>query len=141
VGVVYSSGQGPAELDYELGTLLGNLLADIPDDGKTKIALIIPIRNLLKEEAETLALPLASKRAKSPTSIAVPKRGGGGRRGKGGKGGKGGRKPYVKKEAIKEEEEEKGVKVEEEAEEDSDFLEAPNVFTRKRKQTSMYPAN
>jgi hypothetical protein len=93
-------------------------------------------------DRNTLALPPASKQAKSPTSVAVPKREGGrGGQGKGGKGGKGGQKPYVKREAIKEEEEEKDVKVKEEAEEDSDFPEVPNVFTRKRKQTSMYPAN
>jgi hypothetical protein len=41
VGVVYSLGQGPAELEYKPSTPLGNLLADIPNDGKTKIALII----------------------------------------------------------------------------------------------------
>jgi hypothetical protein len=87
--MVYSLGQGPAELDYDPGTPLGNLLADIPDDGKTKIALIVPVRNLSKEEAKTLALPLASKRAKSPSGVAIPKRGGGRGRGKGGKGGKG----------------------------------------------------
>jgi hypothetical protein len=45
------------------------LLIDIPKDGKIKIALIIPIWNISKEEVETLALPLANKRAKSPTSV------------------------------------------------------------------------
>jgi len=43
VGVVYSTGQGPAELEYDPRTLLGNLLADIPDNRKTKIALIVPV--------------------------------------------------------------------------------------------------
>ena len=52
------------------------LLIDIPKDGKTKIALIIPIWNISKEEVETLTLPLANKQVKSPTSIAIPKRGG-----------------------------------------------------------------
>jgi hypothetical protein len=84
VGVVYSLGQGPAELEYNPRTPLGNLLADIPDDGKTKIALIVPVWNISKEEAETLALPLANKQAKSPTGVAVPKRG---RRGKASRGG------------------------------------------------------
>ena len=42
--------------------------SDIPNNRETKIALIIPVQNILKEEAETLTLPLANKRAKSPTS-------------------------------------------------------------------------
>jgi hypothetical protein len=41
VGVIYSLGQGPTELKYNLRTLSGNLLADIPNNGKTKIALIV----------------------------------------------------------------------------------------------------
>ena len=105
VGIVYSSGGGPAELEYDPGTPLGNLLADIPDDGRTKLALIVPIRNISKEEAETLALPPANKRAKSPSGAVIPKRGGGG--GGGGKAGRGGRKANVKKETIKEEVKEK----------------------------------
>ena len=76
VGVVYSAGQGLAELEYNPGTLLGNLLADIPDNRKTKIALIVLVWNILKEEAETLALPLANKQAKSLTGVAIPKKGG-----------------------------------------------------------------
>jgi hypothetical protein len=134
VGVVLSGNQSPKEMEYDLGTPLGNLLADIPNNGKTRIALIVPVRNLLKEEAETLSLPPANKRAKSPTSVAIPRRGG---RGKGGRGGRGGRKPYVKKEAIKDEEEEKAIVVEEEeVEEDSDFLEADEIVTCKRKTIS-----
>jgi hypothetical protein len=43
VGVVYSLCQGPIELKCNLRTLLGNLLADIPNNGKTKIALIVLI--------------------------------------------------------------------------------------------------
>jgi hypothetical protein len=43
VGVVYSTGQGSAKLEYDPGTLLGNLFADIPDNRKTKIALIVPV--------------------------------------------------------------------------------------------------
>ena len=85
VGVVYSVGQGPAKLEYDPRTLLENLLADIPNNGKTKIALIVPVWNILKEEAETLTLPLANKRAKSPTGVAILKRGG-----KGNRGGRGG---------------------------------------------------
>jgi hypothetical protein len=137
VGVVYSTSQGPAELEYESGSPLGNLLADIPDDGRTKIALIIPVRNISKEEAETLALPPANKRAKSPTGAAIPKRGG-----KGTKGGKGGRKVAVKKEVIKKEvkEEEEKVKVEEEVDEDIDFPEVDELIGRKRRhlRTSKY---
>jgi len=128
VGVVYSVGQGPAELDYDPGTPLGNLLADVPDDGKTKIALIIPVQNLSKDEAKTLALPPANKWAKSPSSVAIPKRGGRG------KGSRGGRKPDIKKEAIKKEEE--NIKVEEEIEDDSDLPEVYDIVTRKRKNNS-----
>jgi hypothetical protein len=137
VGVVYSTGQGLAELEYDPGTPLGNLFADIPDDGKTKIALIVPVRNISKEEAETLALPLANKRAKSPTGVAIPKR-----RGKGNRKGKGGRKVAVKKEVIKEEvEEEEDMKIEEELEEDNEFPEANEIIGSKRKYlcTSKYP--
>jgi hypothetical protein len=94
-------------LEYKLSTLLGNLLADIPDNGKTKIALIIPVQNISKEEAKTLALPLANKRAKSPTSAAIPKRER--RRGKAQS-----KKASVKREAIKEEvKEEKDIKIKE----------------------------
>jgi hypothetical protein len=144
VGVVLSGNQGPKEMEYDLGTPLGNLLMDIPNNGKTRIALIVPVWNLLKEEAETLSLPPANKQAKSPTSVAIPKRGGG--RGKGGKGGRGGQKPYVKKEAIKDDEEEKAIVVEEEeeeVEEDSDFPEANEIVTCKRKtiSNSMYLAD
>lgn len=142
VAVVYSSGQGPAELEYDPGTPLGNLLADIPDDGKTKIALIVPVRNLSKEEAETLALPPANKRAKSPSGAAISKRGG--RGGRGGKASRGGKKATVKKETIKKEvKEEEDIKIEEEIQEDSDdFPEVNNVLHRKRKNhpNSMYPA-
>ena len=74
VSVVYSLGQGPTKLEYDPRALLENLLVDIPNNRKTKITLIVPIWNLSKEEAETLALPLASKQAKSPTSIAIPKK-------------------------------------------------------------------
>ena len=140
LGIVSSSGQSPSELEYEPGALLGNLLADVVDNGKTRIALIIPVRNLSKEEAETLSLPLANKRAKSLSGIAIPKRGGGrGKGGKGSRGGRGARKTYVKREVVKEEEGD--VKIEEEeVEEDSDFPEAHDVFARKRKQNSLYPA-
>jgi hypothetical protein len=112
------------------------LLADIPEDLNTRVALIVPIRNISKEEAETLTLPPANKRAKSPTGDAVPKRGGRGR------GSRGGRKPNVKKETIKEEaKEEEDVKIEEEIQEDSDFLEANEIGIRKRKYmpNSLYP--
>jgi hypothetical protein len=37
--------------------------------------LIIPIWNILKEEVETLALPLVNKQAKSLAGIAIPRRG------------------------------------------------------------------
>jgi len=95
-------------LEYEPSTLLGNLLVDIPNDGKTKIALIIPVWNILKEEAETLTLPLANKRAKRLTGAAIPKRWGQGGRVRGGK------KAGIRREAIKEEvKEEKDIKVEE----------------------------
>jgi hypothetical protein len=138
VGVVYSTSQGPAELEYESGSPLGNLFADIPNDGRTKIALIVLVQNISKEEAKTLALPLANKRAKSPTGAAIPKRGG-----KGNKGVKGGRKVVVKKEVIKKEvkEEEDKVKVEEEIDKDFDFPEVNEVIGRKRRylRTSKYP--
>jgi hypothetical protein len=124
---------------YSLGTPLGNFLTDIPNDGKLRIAFVVLVWNLLKEEVETLSLPLVNKWAKSPTGVAIPRRGGG--QGKGGRGGRGGWKPYVKKEVIKDEEEEKAIVVEEEeeVEEDSDFPEANDLFTWKRKQNSMYP--
>jgi hypothetical protein len=130
VGVVYSSDEGPIELEYDPGTLLGNLLADIPDDGTTNIPLIIPVRNISKE-AETLALPPANKRAKSPTGVAIPKRGG-----RGGKASRGGRKANAKSETIKE--------VKEDIQEDSnDFPEAYDVLRRKRKNhpNSMHPSD
>jgi hypothetical protein len=138
VGVVYSTSQGPAELEYESGSPLGNLLADIPDDGRTKIALIVLVRNISKEEAETLALPPANKRAKSPTGAAIPKR-----EGKGNKGGKRGWKVTVKKEVIKKEvkEEEDKAKVEEETDEDIDFPLVNKVIGGKQRylRTSKYP--
>jgi hypothetical protein len=138
VGIVSSTSQGPAELEYEPGSPLGNLLADIPDDGRTRIALIVPVRNISKEEAETLALPPANKRAKSPTGAAIPKRGG-----KGNKGGKKGQKVAVKRGAIKKEvkEEEEKVKVEEETDEDIDFPNVNEVMKGKRKymRSSKYP--
>jgi hypothetical protein len=59
--------------------------------------LIIPIWNILKEEVETLALPLANKRAKSPAGITILRRGE-----QGGKASRGGWKA-VKKERIKKE--------------------------------------
>jgi hypothetical protein len=121
VGVVHSSDEGPVELEYGPGTLLGNLLADIPDDGKTNIALVVPVRNISKE-AETLALPPANKRAKSPTGVAIPKRGG-----RGGKASRGGRKANAKSETTKGE-------VKEDIQEDSNnFPEAYDVLRRKRK--------
>ena len=43
ISAIYSLGQGPIELEYDLGSPLAMLLIDIPKDGKTKIALIIPI--------------------------------------------------------------------------------------------------
>jgi hypothetical protein len=124
VGVVYSTGQGPAELEYDPGTPLGNLFADVPNNGKTKIALIVPVQNLFKEEAKTLALPLANKRAKSPTGVAIPKRGR--RANRGGKGQRGG----VKKEQLKEETK---VKIEEEVEEDSDLPKVDKIVSSKQK--------
>jgi hypothetical protein len=126
VGIVSSASQGLAELEYNPRTLLGNLLADIPDDGKTKIALIVPVRNISKEEAETLALPLANKRAKSPTGVAIPKRGG-----KGNKKGKAGQGVSIKKEVAKEEaKEEDNMKIEE-IEEDNEFLEVNKIVKGK----------
>ena len=88
MGVVLSRNQGPKEMEYDLSTPLGNPLTDIPNSGKTRIALIVLVWNLLKEEVETLSLPLVNKQAKSPTSVAIPRRGGG--QGKGGRGGRGG---------------------------------------------------
>ena len=70
VAAVYTSGGHPVELEYEPGAPLGKLLADI-DDAKTKIGLIIPIRNLQKEEANSLSLPPPAKRAKSPTGTVI----------------------------------------------------------------------
>jgi hypothetical protein len=96
---------GPIEIECESGFPLASLLAEVPEDGKTRIALIDPVRNLAKEEAETLTLPPANKRAKSPTGVAIPKRGG-----NKSKGGKGGRKAVVKKE---EEDEDVEIKPEE----------------------------
>jgi hypothetical protein len=146
VGIILFRSQSPTEMLYDLGTPLGTFLVDIPNDRKSRIAFVVPVWNLLKEEVETLSLPLVNKRAKSPTSVAIPRREGGqGKGGRGGRGGRGGWKPYVKKEAIKDEEEEKAIvdkeEEEEEVEEDSDFLEANDLFTRKRKQNSMYLAN
>jgi hypothetical protein len=117
-------------LEYGSRSPLGNLLADIPNDRRTKIALIVLVRNISKEEVETLALPPANKWAKSPTGAAIPKR-----RGKGNKGGKGGQKVAMKKEVIKKEVKEEGdkVKVEEEIDEDIDFPEVDEVVGRKRR--------
>ena len=85
VSVVYSTGQGLAKLEYDLRTLLGNLFTNIPNNRKTKIALIILVQNILKEEAKTLALLLANKQAKSLIGVAILKKGGkGNRKGKGG---------------------------------------------------------
>ena len=134
VGVVYSSDEGPTELGYDPGAPLGDLLADIPDDGKTTIALIVPIRNISKE-AETLALPRANKRAKSLSGAAISKKGG-----RGGKASRGGKKATVNKETITEEvKEEKDIKI---VEDDSDdFPEAHDVLRHKRKNqpNSLYP--
>jgi hypothetical protein len=62
-------------MEYDLGTPLRNFLTNIPNDRKLRIAFVIPVWNLLKEEVETLSLPLVNKRAKSPTSIAICNRG------------------------------------------------------------------
>jgi hypothetical protein len=126
-------------LEYDSGTLLYNLLADIPDNRKAKIVLIVPIRNISKEEAETLALLPANKQAKSPTGTAISKKGGQGKAGRKGK------KATNKKKTIKEEvKEEKDIKIEEEIQEDSnDFPEAYNILCYKRRNhpNSKYPAN
>jgi hypothetical protein len=92
-----------------------------------KVALIVPTQNVLKEETEILALPPANKQAKSLTGIAIPKREGkqGTKRGKG-------RKESVKREQIKEGEETE-IKIKEEVEEDSDFLEVDKVVSSKQK--------
>jgi hypothetical protein len=125
-------------LEYDPGSPLENLFADIPNDGKTKIALIVPVRNLSKEEAETLVLPLANKQAKSPTGVAIPKRGG-----KRGRGGRGGRKLAVKTKVIKEEGEEVDkLDIQEEIEEEDDeLLDVNEINKGKRKyiRSSKYP--
>jgi hypothetical protein len=89
-----------------------------------------------KEEAETLALLLANKQAKSPTGVAISRRGGK-QVTKGGKGRKGG----IKKEQIKEEEEAKVKIKEEEVEEDSDLPKANKIVSSKQKYhpNSKYP--
>jgi hypothetical protein len=113
------------------------LLTDIPDNRKAKIALIVLIRNISKEEAKTLALLLANKQAKSSTSAAVLKR-----RGQGGQGGK---KANVKKETIKKEvKEEKDINIKEDIQKDSNnFPKVYNVLIQKRKNqpNSLYLAN
>jgi hypothetical protein len=116
-------------LEYEPSTLLGNLFADIPNNRKTKIALTIPVQNISKEEAKTLALLLANKRAKNLTNAAIPKRGG--QEGKT----RGGKKAGVKREVITEEvKKEKDIKIKEDIQEDSnDFQKANNVLCQKRK--------
>jgi hypothetical protein len=137
VGVVYSTSQGPAELEYKSRSLLGNLLADIPNNKRTKIALIVLVQNISKEKAETLALPFANKQAKSPTGAVIPKRGR-----KGNKRGKGGQKVAMKKEVIKKEVKEKEkAKFKKETNKDIDFLKVNKVIRKKRKylQTSKYP--
>ena len=142
VGVVYSAGQGPAELEYSSSTPLASLLADVPEDGKTKIALIIPVRNISKEEAENLVLPRPNKRAKSPTGAVIPKRTLKQEKKKGRP-----RKGVVKKGEIKDneeeekEEEECKVKIEEDVEEESDFLDVDEIVSNRRKNVpnSKYP--
>ena len=100
--------------------------------------MIILVWNILKEEAETLALPSTNKQAKSLIDTAISKRGG-----KGNKGGKGGWKVAVKIEVIKKEvkkEKEEKVKVKEEVDKDIDFLEVNKIIERKQRhlQTSKY---
>jgi hypothetical protein len=152
VAVIYSAGGAPAELDYDPGTALAVLLGDIPDDGKSKIGLVIPVRNLEKEEAKSLAVPPASKRQKSPSGDAIPRRGdvraardaGGGRRVRSGRGGRGGRKGSTTKEVdVKEEVKvEEEAKLEEEEEEDSELPSTIElVHKRKFTRTSRYPEN
>jgi len=86
--------------------------------------LIVLVQNLFKEKAETLALPLANKRAKSLISVTIPKKGE--RRNKGSKG----QKRDVKKEQIKEETK---VKIKEEVKEDSDLLKVNKIVSSKQK--------
>jgi hypothetical protein len=139
VSIVSSLGQGPAELEYNPGTLLGNLFADIPDNGKTKIALIVPVQNISKEEAETLALPPANKQAKSLSSATISKQGGQGGRAQGSK------KANVKKEATKGGvKEELDIKIKDNIKEDSNtFPKAYDILRQKRKNqlNSLYLAN
>ena len=71
-------------MEYDPRTLLGNLLANIPNNRKTKIALIVLVWNILKEEAETLTLLLTNKQAKSLIGVAILKRGRGGKASRGG---------------------------------------------------------
>jgi hypothetical protein len=137
VSVVYSTSQGLAKLEYKSRSLLRNLLADIPNNRRTKIALIVLVQNISKEEAETLAFPLANKQAKSLTSAVIPKR-----RRKGNKGGRGGQKVAVKKEVIKKEvKEEEKAKFEKETDKDINFPKVDKVIRKKQKylQTSKYP--
>jgi hypothetical protein len=139
VGVVYFTSQGPAKLEYKFGSLLGNLFTNIPNNRRTKIALIVLVWNILKEEAETLALPLANKQAKSLISAVILKRGG-----KGSKGGRGGWKVVVKKEVVKKEVKEKEkVKFEKETDKDIDFPKVDKVIRKKQRylQTSKYFEN
>jgi hypothetical protein len=136
IGIVSTISQGPTELEYELRSLLRNLLVDILNDGRTRIALIVLVWNISKEEAETLTLFPTNKQVKSLISVTIPKRGG-----KGSIRGKGGRKVAIKKEVIKKEvkEEEEKVKVEEDI--NDNFLDVDKVIRGKQKylQTSKYP--
>jgi hypothetical protein len=143
VGIVSSAGL--IEIECESRSLLSSLLAEVPDDGKTKIALIILVWNLSKEEAKTFALLLANKQAKSLIGAAIPQRGEGNKN----KGSKGGQrnKVVVKKEVIKEEvkEEEDDIKVKfkEETDNDNEFPDVNKVIKRKQKvmPNSLYPEN
>ena len=69
--MVYLGGEALVELDYPLGSPLQHLLSNIPDNRKTKISLVLSVLNLEKEEARTLTLPLAPKRAKSPSRAPI----------------------------------------------------------------------
>jgi hypothetical protein len=94
---------------------------------------------ICNKEAETLTLPLANKRAKSLSGVAILKKGG-----RGGKASRGGRKA-VKKETIKKEvKEEEDVKIEEDIKDNSNnFLKANNILYCKRKNhfNFIYPLN
>lgn len=47
--IVSSAAGPPVELEYLPGTALATLLADVPGDRKSNIALVIPILNLEKD--------------------------------------------------------------------------------------------